>query len=379
MNNPEERALRLRHLPPHNTAEHHGVWVFVEQIEGLPNKVSWELLGEGRKLADRRGCQLAAAVLGQNVDHIVAESFAYGADLVYAIDSPLLSQYRTYPYRIGLTALVRKHKPEILLIGATYQGRDLAGAVATDLLTGLTADCTMLDIEAETGLLLASRPTFGGTQMATILCRHHRPQIATVRPRVMKMPTSDPSRRGQLIAERLQWSGQNGIPTEVVEVIRQSTGDAVHIEDAKVIVAGGRGLSGAKGLTAIEDLADALGGVIAGSRAAVEQGWLPHEQQVGQTGRTVRPKLYVACGISGAIQHLVGMQNSEVVVAINRDPEAPMFRAANYGIVGDLFEVVPALAQRVRRARQERERRLTGEASAAGAEHLLDGRQLGGD
>lgn len=332
--------------------------MFVEQVEGVANQVSWELLGEGRRLADKRGCQLGAVVLGHQVGRLVEQSFAYGADLVYALDSPLLGSYRTLPYRLGLVGLIRQHKPEVVLVGATYQGRDLAGAVATELLTGLTADCTMLDIEPESGLLLASRPTFGGTQMATILCRRQRPQIATVRPRVLKLPVPQPGRAGQLVAGSLAELSpgsltEEAIPTQVVEVIRQPASDAVHIEDARVIVAGGRGLGGPRGVALIEELADALGGVIGGSRGAVDQGWIPHQQQVGQTGRTVRPKLYLACGISGAIQHLVGMQNSEVVVAINRDPQAPIFGACNYGIVGDLFEVVPALARRVRQAREQ--------------------------
>lgn len=334
-----------------NISEYHDVWVFVEQVEGLANKVSWELMGEGRKLADKRGCQLAGVVLGHQLDDIIAESFAYGADKVYAIDHSLLAQYRTYPYRKGVANLVRQYKPEIMLIGATYQGRDLAGSIASDLFTGLTADCTMLDVDADTGILHASRPTFGGTQMATILCKQRRPQIATVRPRVMKMPTPDRGRTGEVVREEAPWLREQDIPTKLVEILRQSEGDAVHIEDAPIIVAAGRGVGSAKGLTIVEDLADALGGVVGASRAVVDAGWISHDQQVGQTGRTVRPKLYFACGISGAIQHLVGMQNSELIVAINRDPEAAIFGVANYGIVGDVLEVVPLLTERVRQER----------------------------
>jgi electron transfer flavoprotein alpha subunit len=338
--------------------EYHDVWVFVEQVEGQANKVSWELLGEGRKLADKRGCQLAGVVLGQQLDGIIAESFAYGADKVYAIDNPLLAQYRTYPYRKGIANLVRQYKPEIMLIGATYQGRDLAGSIASDLFTGLTADCTMLDVDADTGILHASRPTFGGTQMATILCKQRRPQIATMRPRVMKMPTPDHDRAGNnVVRVDVPWLRELDIPTRLLEILRQSEGDAVHIEDAPIIVAAGRGVGSAKGLATVEELADALGGVIGASRAIVDAGWISHDQQVGQTGRTVRPKLYVACGISGAIQHLVGMQNSEVIVAINRDPDAAIFGVANYGIVGDVLEVVPLLTERVRRERTEWESR----------------------
>jgi len=318
-----------------------GVWVVIEYNRGEVAPVSWELLGVGRKLADDLGCELAGVLIGKDVDPVIPEAFAYGAEKLYVIDDPILEPFRTQPYAEGLTKLVNKYKPEILLMGATAMGRDVFPVVATKLQTGLTADCTVLEIDPQYRLLLQTRPAFGGNIMATILCKTRRPQMATVRPRVMPMPPKIPGRTGEIIREELGIS-ENEILTKVLEYVK---GDArtIFLDKAEIIVAAGLGVGAKRNMALIEELADVLGASIAGSRGVVEAGWLPHEQQVGQTGITVRPKLYIAVGISGAIQHLVGMETSDCIVAINNDPDAPIFRVATYGIVGDLFQVVPAL------------------------------------
>jgi len=323
-----------------------GVWVWVEQFKGEAGSISWEMTGQGRKLADRLGTTLTACVLGHNVEHIAEEAIAYGADRVFLVDDPTLSVYRTDPYARCLVELVRKYKPEIFLLGASSRGRDLAGAVATQLYTGLTADCTGLDIEPDTNLLLQTRPAFGGNIMATIKCPNHRPQMATVRHRVFEMPVPDPTRQGQIVREKAIM-GEEDIASKVVDFIVEE--GEVNLADAKIIVSGGRGVKGPEGFEPIRELAEVLGGAVGASRAAVDAGWIPYAHQVGQTGRTVRPDLYIACGISGAIQHQAGMKTSKVIVAINKDPEAPIFQIANYGIVGDLFKVVPALTEAFRK------------------------------
>ncbi|MDP1808019.1 MAG: electron transfer flavoprotein subunit alpha/FixB family protein [Actinomycetota bacterium] len=324
--------------------EHRDVWIFIEQESGLINPVGFELLGEGRRLADDLGDKLVAVILGRDVDELAGDVFARGADKVIIVDDPVLKDYRTYPYRAGLVKLVEKYHPRILLMGATTLGRDLASAVATEVRTGLTADCTELGIDPETKLLTQTRPAFGGNVMATILCRLSRPQMSTVRPRVFKLPPADCDRAGELINETLAIS-EDEVPTKVLEFRAHTDHSDVEIETADVIVAGGRGLGGAEGFGLLRELADALGGEVAASRPPVEMGWVAVDRQIGQTGKTVRPKLYVAVGISGAVQHAVGMQGSDVIVAINKDPEAPIFKLATYGIVGNLFEVVPALIE----------------------------------
>ncbi len=328
-------------------ADYRGVWVLVEHARGRVNTVSWELLGEGRKLAARLDVELAAAVLGNQVDHLVDEAFEFGADLVYRVDDPVLEYYRTRPYCHGLSSLIRAYKPEILLLGATSMGRDLASAVATEVLTGLTADTTMLDVEPPPSrLLLASRPAFGEKILATILCKHRRPQMATVRPKTFAMPPRERGRRGPVIDAPLGLT-EADIATKVLDYVAEEH-YGLKLQEADVIVAGGRGLGDPAGFKLLEELAEALGGVVGASRAAVDAGWISHEYQVGQTGRTVRPKLYIACGISGAIQHLVGMEKSDMIVAINKDPRAPIFQLAHAGIVGDLYQVVPVLTRAFR-------------------------------
>ena len=323
------------------------VWVFVEHTDGRPAAVSWELLGKARELAAPLRGIVCAVVLGRQTEPLVRESVAYGADKVYVVDDPALSHYRTQPYLHGMARLVEKHQPEILLLGATTMGRDLAGAVATRLGTGLTADCTGLSIDPETKLLEQTRPAYGGNIMASILCETRRPQMATVRPRVMPMPPRDESRTGETVREELGLA-EGDIAVRMLEYARQDDASIVRIEDAGVLVSGGRGLGGPEGFKVLAELAQALGGAVSGSRAAVDQGWIDHSRQVGQTGKTVRPKLYIACGISGAIQHLVGMETADVIVAINRDPEAPIFGVATYGIVGDVNDIVPALTRAAR-------------------------------
>ncbi len=326
--------------------EYEGVWFWVEQFNGEAGSISWEMAGKGRELADQLGVSLTACVLGHKVEAIAQEAIYYGADRVFLVDDPTLVSYRTEPYAAVMVDLVRRYKPEILIMGASSRGRDLAGSVATQLFTGLTADCTGLDIDPETRLLRQTRPAFGGNIMATILCPNRRPQMATVRHRVFAVPPRDTSRQGQIVRERAVL-GEEEIATRVLDFLAEEGG--VNLADARVIVSGGRGVKGPEGFAPLRELARVLGGAVGASRAAVDAGWIPYAHQVGQTGRTVRPDLYIACGISGAIQHLAGMKTARVIVAINTDPEAPIFDVAHYGIVGDLFEVVPALTTAFRK------------------------------
>ena len=323
-----------------------GVWVWVEQFKGQASSISWEMMGQGRKIADQLGMQLTACVLGNSVGTVAEEAIPYGADRVFVFDDPTLADVRTEPYARALVNLVREHKPEIFLLGASARGRDLAGAIATELHTGLTADCTGLDIDPETRLLRQTRPAFGGNIMATILCPNHRPQMATVRHRVFEVPDPNPSREGQIIEIPAPMTEEE-IANKVVDFLKEE--GEVNLADANIIVSGGRGVGGPDGFAPIRELAEVLGGAVGASRAAVDADWIPYAHQVGQTGRTVRPDIYIACGISGAIQHLAGMQTSKVIVAINKDPEAPIFGVATYGIVGNLFDVVPALTEHLRK------------------------------
>lgn len=326
-----------------------GVWFWVEQFEGKASSISWEMAGKGRELADQLETSLTACVLGHEVDRLAQEALAYGADRVFLVDDPTLARYRTDPYAAIMVDLVNEYKPEILIMGASSRGRDLAGSVATQLVTGLTADCTALDIDPETRLLRQTRPAFGGNIMATILCPEHRPQMATVRHRVFEVPekrsVSD-ELAGQIVRHTPKLS-EDQIASKVIDFVIEE--GEVNLADARIIVSGGRGVKGPEGYAPLRELAEVLGGAVGASRAAVDAGWIPYPHQVGQTGRTVRPDLYIACGISGAIQHLAGMRTAKVIVAINKDPEAPIFDVAHYGIVGDLFEVVPALTEAFRK------------------------------
>jgi electron transfer flavoprotein alpha subunit len=332
--------------------EYKGVWVFTEHTEGVPAEVSWELLGVGATLAKARKTELCSVVIGEKVDHLAKEAFNYGASKVYLVDDPVFHYYRTESYYKALVYLIEKYKPEIVLVGATGLGRDLAGAVATRLGTGLTADCTGLSID-DKGFLLQTRPAFGGNIMATILTEWTRPQMSTVRPHVMPMPSKDASHTGTIVRDTVPVKEQD-IAAKVLEIIGDEKMDTVDVAAAEIIVSGGRGMCNADNYKILQELADELGGVVACSRAAVEAGWMPLERQVGQTGKTVRPKIYIAVGISGAIQHLVGMQDSDTIIAINRDKNAPIFEAATFGIVGDLFKIIPAITAYVREARKQK-------------------------
>ena len=342
LNLPAERM----HATAEDLAAYSGVWVWVEQFNGRTGGISVEMLGQGRKLADRRNVALTACVLGHHVEHIAKEAVSFGADRVFLVDDPSLAVYRTAPYAGALVNLVREYKPEIFLLGASTRGRDLAGSVASVIYTGLTADCTGLEIDPETGLLLQTRPAFGGNIMATIICPDHRPQMASVRHRVFEMPVADPRREGQVVAVKPALSAEQ-ITTRVVDFILEK--DEVNLADARIIVSGGRGVGGPAGFETIRKLADVLGGAVGSSRSAVDAGWISYAHQIGQTGRTVRPDLYIACGISGQIQHLAGMKTSKVIVAINKNRDAPIFNIANYGIVGDLFQIVPALTEQFKK------------------------------
>ena len=327
-------------------ASYRGVWVVAEQKGGVIQSVTYELLGAGRSLADQREVELAAVLIGDNLEKAAAELIERGADKVYLAQAPALVEFLDEPYSRILSRLIREEKPEIVLTGATAIGRSLIPRVAAEVYTGLTADCTGLEIDPERGLLLQTRPAFGGNIMATIVCENYRPQMATVRHKVMKEAAVDPSRKGEIVTVEVK--DQDCLSrTRFLETVEE-LGYAVNIAEADIIVSGGRGVKGPENYPMLQELAQLLGGAVGASRAAVDSGWIPYSHQVGQTGKTVQPQLYIACGISGAIQHLVGMQSAETIVAINRDPAAPIFTVADYGLVGDLFEIVPALIKRLK-------------------------------
>lgn len=320
---------------------YHGVWVFAEQRDGKLMSVALELLGEGRKLADQVGCELCAVLCGEQVEALIPELYAYGAEKVYYADSPELRTYRTDAYTKVIYEAIQRYRPEIVLLGATHIGRDLGPCLAVRCGTGLTADCTRLEIDPETKGILQTRPAFGGNLMATIQCPKHRPQMSTVRPGVMEKPVRDAGRTGETI--RLSAEFKEGeIRTRILEIVK-SAKETVSLSDAKVIVSGGMGLGGKEGFDLLRKLANRMGGTVGASRAAVDAGWIDHAYQVGQTGTTVRPDIYFACGISGAIQHAAGMKDSKLIVAINQNESAPIFDIADIGIVGDLYKVIPAI------------------------------------
>ncbi len=324
---------------------HRGVWVFAEQREGKVKSVTYELLSKGRKLADTLGTELSAVCFGHNING-VEQLTAYGADKVYLVNTPALANFQEDLYARKLVELIEQYKPEIVIAGATPLGRSFAPRVAALLRTGLTADCTELEIDTEKRLLLQTRPTFGGNLMATIICQTKRPQMSTVRPRVFKKNTPDKERKGQIIKVDFDKEGVSS-RTKLLNFVEELT-ETVKLEDADVIVSGGRGLGKPENFGLIEELAKVMGAAVGSSRPPVDEGWIPYSHQVGQTGKTVCPKLYIACGISGTVQHLAGMQTSDIIVAINDDPNAPIFEVATYGIVGDLFKVVPMLVDRMK-------------------------------
>ena len=321
------------------------IWVFAEQRQGKITPVVIELLGEGRKLADTKGIKLNAILLGKDVNGLAEELIAYGAETVYVADDPLLENFTTDGYTKVIVDAVNEIKPEIVLIGATNIGRDLAPRIASRLNTGLTADCTKLEIDPEDGKIKQTRPAFGGNIMATIICPDARPQMSTVRPGVMDKAVRNDDNKGNIVPLKYDIK-ESDIRTKIIEIVKHAV-EKVSLTDANIIVSGGLGLQNADGFKLIEELADKLGGVVGSSRAAVDAGWIDESHQVGQTGTTVKPNLYIACGISGAIQHLAGMKESSIIVAINKDPDAPIFSVADYGIVGDLYKVIPEIISEI--------------------------------
>lgn len=345
---PATRASAKKELPEHFRGYKH-VWVCVEQERGDVHPVSWELLGEGRKLADKLGVELGAVVLGgpsEGTKEAAAEAFRFGADVAYLVEHPVLTDYRNESYAKAVTQLVNTYKPEILLLGATNLGRDLAGSVATTLLTGLTADCTELAVDAD-GSLAATRPTFGGSLLCTIYTLNYRPQMATVRPRVMPMPERVADRVGRVVPFTPDLD-EDSIITKLLRFIPDRDSNKSNLAFADVVVAGGMGLQSAENFQLVKNLASVLGAEYGCSRPVVQKGWLPAERQIGQTGKTIRPKLYIAAGISGAIQHRVGVEGADCIVAINTDKNAPIFDFAHIGIATDAIRLLPALTEAFR-------------------------------
>ena len=323
-----------------------GVWVFVEQTEAAPARASVELLGKGRELADKLGVALTAFLLGESIQDIAKELMWYGADEVIVADHPLLRDYRTELYTDIISEQVMDRRPEVLLIGASPIGRELAPRLSFRLDTGCTADCTGLDIDLENRLLVSTRPAFGGNVMATIICPEHRPQMSTVRPGVMALPEKDEGREGQIIDLELQLN-EDDVKVKILESIK-GISEGVNIQEAERIVAAGMGAGDKEGFEMIKELAGLLDAEVGATRLAVEAGWVSHDHQIGQTGKTVRPELYVGCGISGAVQHTAGMSGSKIIIAVNKDPNAEIFKMADYGVVGNLAEVIPAIINQLK-------------------------------
>lgn len=327
-----------------------GVWVYIEQTNGEARGVGLELLGQARLLADQLQQEVAAIIIGDNVEPLAKTVITHGADKVYLVEGAEYHHYSTDAYTIAITDLINTYKPSVILLGATNDGRDLGPRVACRVGTGLTADCTGLSIDEQTGLVAWTRPAFGGNIMATILCPDHRPQLGTVRPKVFKKPEPDASRNGEIV--RVASKVKSGdIRTRFIELLNVCSASC-NLEEAEVIVSGGRGMCGSDNFGLIEELAEVLGGAVGASRAAVDAGWKAALHQIGQTGKTVGPKIYFAVGISGAIQHLAGMSSSDIVIAVNKDPDAPIFKTADYGIVGDAMEVLPILIEEFKKIKQ---------------------------
>ena len=345
-------AIEIEKQPVEDLSRYKDVWVFGEQFRGKIAPVVYELIGAGRQLADDRKSELAVVVLGDNLENAAKELAGYPVDKVYLYEAPELANYDGERYSRVLSDLVREMKPEIMLAGATTQGRSFMSQVAVRIYTGLTADCTGLAIGEEDGLLYQTRPAFGGNVMATILCPYTRPQMATVRHKVFPM---SPVRSNGSKAEVIRLSPKPQLfssRSEILDFIEQCEA-TVNIVEADVIVSGGRGIQDPANFAIIEELAKTLGGAVGASRAAVDAGWIPYCHQVGQTGKTVCPKLYIACGISGAVQHQAGMSSSDIIIAINKDPDAPIFQIANFGFVGDCLEIVPMVTKKIKAMRGE--------------------------
>jgi len=331
--------------------EYKGVYVFAEQVDGKLAGVALELVSEGKKLAADLATEVTAVVLGKDIGGLSERLGRYGADNVIVVDAPELETYMTEPYAHALTEVVKAKKPEILLYGATAIGRDLAPRVSARVHTGLTADCTGLAIDEETKDLRMTRPAFGGNIMATIVCSEHRPQMATVRPGVMQRKTVEGNKPH--VEQFDAHVTKDMMNVEILEIVKKVS-ERMDIQEAKILVSGGRGMGGPENFGILEELADVLGGTVSSSRACVDAGWMPKDRQVGQTGKTVRPNLYIACGISGAIQHLAGMEDSEIIIAINKDESAPIFDVADYGVVGDVHKIIPAFTEQLRKVLDEK-------------------------
>ena len=336
--------------------EYKGVFIYAQQVDNKLSSIAFELIGKAKELASDLGTDVTAVLLGSNVKGLADELGEYGADKVIVVDNPLLETYRTEPYAQALTAVINEYKPEIMLVGATAIGRDLGPTVSARVATGLTADCTKLEIgdfplqpvpgkenEQKHNQLLMTRPAFGGNTIATIACPDNRPQMATVRPGVMQKLPKEAGRKAEVI-EYAAPLEENNRYVEIMNVVK-AVGNVENIMDAKVLVSGGRGVGSKENFAMLKDLADVFGGMVSCSRAVVENGWLAQDYQVGQTGKTVRPQIYFAIGISGAIQHVAGMEESDLIIAINKDEDAPIFDVADYGIVGDLNKIVPQLTE----------------------------------
>jgi electron transfer flavoprotein alpha subunit len=328
--------------------DYKGVWVFIEQKNGKIQSVSYELLGKAQELARVLNVPVGAVLIGNDMDDQLDDLAWHGADIIYLVQAPEISNFQDEPYTNILVKLIQKYKPEIVLCGATAIGRSLISRVAVKIKTGLTADCTGLDIDPRRKILLQTRPAFGGNIMATIISPNYRPQMATVRHKVMQPIFPDKRRKAEIITEKFD-SACYFSRTRLLDIVEEVE-TLVNLAEADIIVSGGRGMAGLENFKMLEALAHVLGAAVGASRAAVDAGWMPYSHQVGQTGRTVAPKVYIACGISGQIQHLVGMQSSKIIVAVNKDPEAPIFKVATFGIVGDLFQIIPALTKKFQEA-----------------------------
>jgi len=335
--------------PAKDLEAYKGVWVFGEQRNGEIVSVVFELLGKARELAADRNTYVGVMFIGDGIKDKAQELIYRGADKVFVVEDEALKHYTTENYTAAVTDLVGKYKPEIILAGATTTGRSLVSRIAISLYAGLTADCTQLHIDKEKGILVQTRPAFGGNIMAQIISPNYRPQMATVRHKVMPEAPRDESRKGEIIDEPFD-TAKTDRRMKFLDFVKEAIA-TVNISEADIIVSGGRGMGGPENFKLLEELADAMGGAVGASRAAIDAGWLPYSHQVGQTGRTVCPKIYIACGISGQIQHLVGMQSSDTIIAINKDPDAPIFKVADYGIVGDVMKVIPLLIREIKKVK----------------------------
>ncbi len=323
------------------------VWVFIECFDGEPKKVGFELMGQGRKLADDMGQKLCAVIISDDVDKAIKEASLYGADKIYAVKAAEYRFYTADAYGQAMLELCHKYNPNAILIGATINGRDLGSKLAVSLRTGLTADCTGLFMDEEKQNVVWERPAFGGNLYAQIVCATTRPQMGTVRPGNFQRPTQNPNNKPEIIWENIPVD-TGAVRTKVLDFIAAAKSDGIDVADADIVVSGGRGMKNGENFKILQELAEVVGGAVGASRAAVDSGWIDQSHQVGQTGKTISPTIYIACGISGAVQHIAGMSKSKIIVAINKDETAPIFDVAHYGIVGDLFEIVPALTKELK-------------------------------